>query len=100
MAEQHEKINGYRTLTDQEIDLMNQVKAAGARLLKLQREIAQLLVDQEVIKQQQALESKDGQVELARFQKAEPHRWAAIGKTEVEQGVMAIVRAIAQPDPL
>jgi hypothetical protein len=42
-------------------------------------------------------EASDECVELRRFNAAEPHRWAAIGKTDIQTGIMALVRAIAQP---
>lgn len=32
MKDQHEKIKGYRDLTQEEIDLMNEVKVKGAEL--------------------------------------------------------------------
>ena len=35
--------------------------------------------------------------ELRRFERAEPMRWAAIGKTDIQTGLMALVRAVAQP---
>ena len=36
-------------------------------------------------------------VELRRFHAAEPQRWAAIGKTDIQTAIMAMVRAVAQP---
>ena len=35
--------------------------------------------------------------EYNRFMAAEPMRWAAIGKTDIQTGIMALVRAVAQP---
>ncbi|HSX85400.1 MAG TPA: hypothetical protein VLE50_08320, partial [Cellvibrio sp.] len=35
--------------------------------------------------------------ELRRFNAAEPMRWLSIGKTDVQTGIMALIRAIAQP---
>ena len=32
-----------------------------------------------------------------RYVAAEPERWAAIGKTDIQTGIMALVRAVAQP---
>ena len=37
-------------------------------------------------------EFEDSQVDAA-----EPQRWAAIGKTDIQTGIMALVRAVAQP---
>ena len=35
--------------------------------------------------------------EFRRFEAAEPLRWAAIGKTDIQTGLMALTRAVAQP---
>lgn len=93
MDNQHRKISGYRELTQEEIDLMNRVKAKGAELLELQREVSAYLV-----KCQSALGIEAPSEEYSRFLKAEPTRWAAIAKTDIQTGVMALVRAIAQPE--
>lgn len=103
MENQHRKIKGYRELSQEEIDLMNRIKAKGSELLALQREVAMLLSQS----QQGCYEAIDNAVtsdtaaiaqdELDRFSAAEPFRWAAIGKTDIQTGIMALVRAIAQP---
>ena len=36
MENQHRKIKGYRELSQEEIDLMNHIKAKGAEMLELQ----------------------------------------------------------------
>jgi response regulator of citrate/malate metabolism len=69
---QHQKIKGYRDLSQEEIDLMNAVKAKGNEMGDL-------------IKELQALETTD-------------KRWVAIGQTNLQQGIMALVRAIAKPE--
>ena len=94
MENQHRKISGYRELSQEEIDLMNRIKAKGAELLELQAELATMLNHQHVKKA--AAEERDPD-ELARFRAAEPQRWAAIGKTDIQTGIMALVRAVAQP---
>lgn len=105
MENQHRKIAGYRELIPEEIDLMNRVKAAGDLLLGLQQEVwARLNTDLER-KRAAACNSKltpedeasPESVEYRRFNAAEPHRWAAIAKTDIQTGVMALVRAVAQP---
>ena len=103
MENQHRKIKGYRELSQPEIDLMNRIKAKGAELLQLQAELAgRLSTDLEVktsdanrvgMEKTAAAEC----VELRRFQAAEPLRWASIGKTDIQTGIMALVRAVAQP---
>lgn len=105
MENQHRKIKGYRELNKEEIELMNAIKEQGTKLINLHAELqARLRTDAEV-KQAAAQQSKihptdeasDECIELRRFQAAEPLRWCAIGKTDIETGVMALVRAVAQP---
>lgn len=93
MDNQHRKISGYRELTQDDIDLMNRVKAKGTELLELQREVSAYLV-----KCQCTLAVEGPTEEFSRFLKAEPRRWASIAKTDIQTGVMALVRAIAQPE--
>jgi len=103
MENQHRKIKGYRELSQEEIDLMNRIKAKGAELLELQAELADLLKLQEVAKinaMDQASTSEveaEAKAEFNRFHAAEPFRWSAIGKTDIQTGIMALVRAVAQP---
>lgn len=98
MENQHRKIAGYRELSQEEIDLMNAIKAAGGELLTLQAKLAGHLQAQRIGKTV-ASEHGDqaGIGELARFTAAEPERWAAIGKTDIQTGIMALARAVAQP---
>lgn len=105
MKDQHTKIKGYRDLSQAEIDLMNRIKAAGAELLALQTELVGRLSTDLELKSAAAKaskvapehESSDECVELRRFQAAEPQRWAAIAKTDIQTAIMALVRAVAQP---
>lgn len=72
MENQHRQIKGYRELTQAEIDLMNYIKNQGVILGGLLQELeANLGLDR---------------------------RWIAIGKTHLQQGLMALTRAVAQPD--
>lgn len=72
MKDQHEKIKGYRDLSQEEIDLMNEGKAlavqCGAFIDKLM-----------------AIESTD-------------KRNVALGKTNLQQGFMWAIRGVAKPD--
>ena len=115
MENQHRKIAGYRELSAEEIDLMNRIKAAGKHLLDLQAELAGRLSTDHETKLNAARRSTEGQenlqgypytehtgatdecIEFRRFAAAEPQRWAAIGKTDIQTGIMALVRAVAQP---
>lgn len=104
MDNQHRKISGYRELSQDEVDLMNAIKKEGAVLLRLQEKLAAhlsvkrtcLLVAIES-GELSADEKNEASIELARFNSAEPLRWAQIGKTDIQTGIMAMVRAVAQP---
>lgn len=71
MENQHQHIKGYRDLSQAEIDAMNAIKAKGEELGAL---VAQL----------RATEGLD-------------QRWVSIGQTDLQTGLMALVRAVAQP---
>ena len=68
---QQPKITGYRQLNEEEAALMNDIKAHGVALGDL---IAKL----------RASEGLDG-------------RWISIGATDLQLGLMALTRAVAQP---
>ena len=72
MENQHRKITGYRELSQQEIDLMNMVKAAG---VELGNTVAQLRANPEI-----------------------DQRWVSIGATHMQEGLMALTRAVAKPE--
>lgn len=71
MENQHRKITGYRELSQVEIDLMNEVKALGVELGNL----VQKLQGTEVLDQ----------------------HWISIGATDLQTGIMALVRGVAKP---
>ncbi|WP_175764181.1 DUF7681 family protein [Burkholderia ambifaria] len=103
MDNQHQHIKGYRDLSQDEIDLMNEIKEKGAELLAVQAKVSLHLATQHGIKNEAAgyprgayPDTPEG-YEFARFESAEPHRWAAIAKTDIQTGIMALVRAVAQP---
>lgn len=114
MENQHRKIAGYRELSQEEIDLMNRIKTKGAELLSLHAELAGRLDTDREVKLADARRSVAGKeyngvpynehtgasdecIEFRRFHAAEPLRWAAIAKTDIQTGLMALTRAIAQP---
>lgn len=105
MENQHRKIMGYRELSQEDIDLMNRIKAAGRELLALRDEVVAKLDKQREVVGANAIredylddaELNGHLAELNRLQRAEPHRWASIAKTDLQTGVMALVRAVAQP---
>lgn len=86
MENQHQKIKGYRDLSQDEIDLMNRIKQAESNLLSLQREVVTMLKAQTI-----------DTAAIERHAIAEPHRWAAEAKTDFQKGFMCLIRAVAQP---
>lgn len=72
MENQHKKITGYRELSQQEIDLMNEIKGIGSQLESL--------------------------VNKVMIEGGGDQRWASIARTELQQGLMALVRAVAKPE--
>jgi hypothetical protein len=71
MENQHREIKGYRELSAEEIELMNEIKTKGAEL-------------GELVMKLRANENLDP-------------RWIAIGATDLQTGLMALTRAVAQP---
>lgn len=72
MDNQHRQIKGYKELSQTQIDLMNTVKEYGRQIGMLIEDLAQ---DPEV-----------------------DQRWLAIGKTELQKGLMSVTRSISKPD--
>lgn len=72
MENQHRKIKGYKELTQDNIDLMNKIKEHAAVIGELV----------------ESLQSKDNL----------DQRWVSIGKTELQQGFMALTRGVTKPD--
>lgn len=71
MKDQHTKITGYRDLSQEEIDAMNRIKAAGNALGAL-------------IEGLQSAEGLD-------------QRFIAMGKSDIQKGLAMVIRGIAQP---
>jgi hypothetical protein len=88
MDNQHQKISGYRELTQAEIDLMNEIKAKGVELEQLIGKLYGHVSDQ--------WEAADSD-EASRLAAADPDQWLMEGKRQLQTGLMALTRAIAQP---
>ena len=87
MDNQHKKIKGYRDLSQEEINLMNKIKEKGSELLSAVDELkAKRVVDGDII----------GLISDAQLN--ESRRCTALGVTNVQQGLMWLVRAIALPE--
>ena len=71
MENQHRKISGYRELSAEEIDKMNQLKHLGVLIGNVIEDLENDLTTDK--------------------------RWLEIGKTDVQKGLMALIRSVAQP---
>lgn len=80
MENQHRKIKGYRELNQAEIDLMNEIKTKGVELGELVEKLKWA--------------GTGGLPEDS----APDMRWISIGGTHLQQGLMALTRAVAKPD--
>lgn len=70
MDNQHRKIQGYRELTQAEVDAMNAIKALGPQI-------------------QSVIDAMPDDCDK---------RWQSIGRTHLQEGLMALTRAISKPD--
>ena len=95
MDNQHKLITGYRDLTEDEIALMNEVKAkaaeVGVLVEKLRERLPAFKMDGEPI--QLGDQTLIGVSEEA----YETDRWMTIGTDHLQQGFMALTRAVARP---
>ena len=93
MENQHRKISGYRELNEKE--LINKVKQLGVEINFVLNEIHGHCGEQ--MQKAKNTPGKEGTAEEERLYDAQPPRWLAIAKTHFQEGIMAAVRAIAQP---
>ena len=96
MENQHQKIKGYRDLSQVEIDLMNEIKAKGAELGALVEKLFDHTRQQIDAANAHGTQTGDFS-EFQRLTDAETHHWLATGATNLQQGLMALTRAVAQP---
>ena len=96
MDNQHKLIAGYRDLTEDEIALMNEVKAkaeeVGQLVEKLREKLAPVEADMAPVQ-------VGGETVMAvvGFESFETDRWMTIGQDHLQQGFMALTRAVARP---
>lgn len=88
MDNQHRKINGYRELCQEEIDLMNEIKEKGMELQTLINKVNAF---------NGLLENEEGEPISEIAKEAEAPRWASIARTHFQEGCMALTRAVAKP---
>lgn len=92
MENQHRKISGYRELSQLEINLMNEIKSFGPKLLALCESI-----DEHITAQCDKAWTSENEDEVERLTKADPGNWLVQAKLNLQQGLMALTRSIAQP---
>lgn len=85
MENQHRKIKGYRELTQDEIDLMNEIKTKGAELEALIAKVAAVTTP---------ASASHEDMKIA----GQAMRWLSIGQTHMQEGLMALTRAVAKPE--
>lgn len=83
---QHRKIAGYRELNEAEITAMNTIKLLGVEIGKIVAELRSLRT------------GPDGTFDLPPDGIIADQRWVSIGETHLQQGLMALTRAVARPD--
>ena len=74
MDNQHKQIKGYRDLSQEEINLMNEIKNKGAEVGELIKKLSKLATND-----------------------PEADRWVEIGKMDLQKGFMALTRSVARP---
>ena len=94
MKDQHEKIKGYRDLSQKEIDLMNQLKDKGKEVGDLLAELHEMRMAQ-LQTLNEGFDAVDG---LNRAKLTESFRCMEQGANFVQTGMMWSIRAVALPD--
>lgn len=88
MDNQHKQIKGYRDLSQEEINLMNKIKALAEQVGELVKELEQ--------KTQSDYFSDDIGEEGEEYL-VEAMKWVADGKKDLQLGFMQLTRAVAKP---
>lgn len=94
-------ITGYRQLSEDEQALINRIKAHEAETMRLVREVRVAISEMRFESTRELAvkptESDAIRNERERMDNAEPERWAALARTDLQTGFMYLVRAVAQP---
>jgi len=85
------KVSGHTALTQEQIALMNRLKAAGAEMLKVAEEVNAALSGQYA-------HSRDDRQLASHLTESEPYKWFNDGRMKIQIGTMMLVRAVAQPE--
>lgn len=97
MDNQHRKITGYRELTQDEINLMNEVKALGSQIQAVFQKVKQHIEHQKQTVAQRIEGAEAQQAEFDRLNAAEPEKWINWASDSAQPVLMYAIRAIAQP---
>lgn len=92
---QQPRITGYRQLNPAEAGLINAIKAHGAATQQLLDSVKVHLAAQGAAAEMEATEGRGDEED--RILAAEPQRWLALARTDMQTGLMRLVRAVAQP---
>lgn len=99
MDNQHRKINGYRELSQVEIDLMNRIKAHAEATRELVLAVRETATASLPALQTLAPGEPQEMVMGAIYGGHDdgPFRWVCLADDHLQQGFMALTRAVAQP---
>lgn len=95
MENQYRKIADYRELSQTEIDLMNEIKAIGPRIETVIKEVQKYHLNQR--KNSSLMSGNQLIAEVDRLELATPERFLALAKTDIQTGLMYLIRSVAQP---
>ena len=91
---QHKQIKGYRDLSQEEIDLMNKIKALAERVGELVKEVVSKTV-QDIGKYECSDDDPDSDGAEDALHDAPAWAWQA--KKDLQLGFMQLIRAVAKP---
>jgi hypothetical protein len=89
MDNQHKLIKGYRDLSQEEIDLMNEIKTCAERVKQLVAKVWDAAPEVD--------DDSDGNEFHPSDAAVEHQRWCWMGRDQLQQGFMALIRAVAKP---
>jgi hypothetical protein len=90
---------GHRVMTSEQIALIEKVRALGIAIEGVLIEVdAHYQACLDWVDNQKVPVECDLHPEAVRLMKAEPHRWLAMARTDLQCGLMKLTRAVAQPE--
>jgi hypothetical protein len=99
MDNQHKQIKGYRDLSQAEIDLMNRINAHAEETRALVEAVREVVTP--ALPAIESIPTEPGElvegVALYAGHAGGPWRWICLADDHLQQGYMALTRAVAQP---